>query len=103
MGKYKRISTIVINNLYFDRKPETAVKAVQTLSLVSGGRLIPWRAQQTGIYHLRQSIHNAISFGTARRVKVLPAVTAGIYLRRRVFKRVRTCDSEYGTYLIKIH
>ena len=69
------------------------MKAVQTLSLVSGGRLLPWRAQQMGIYHLRQSIHNAISSGTARRVEAIPAVTAAIYLRRRVFTRVRSCGN----------
>ena len=46
-----------------------------------------------GIYHLRQSIHNAISSGTARRVEAIPAVTAAIYLRRQVFTRVRLCGN----------
>lgn len=92
-----------ILTLYVCRKSETAVRAVQTLSLVSGGRILPWRAQQTGIYHLRQSVHNAMSFGAARRIETLPAVTAAIYLRRRVFTRVRKCVDDWGRYLTRIH
>ena len=80
---------------YFDytfiliRREEDAIRAVQYISLSSGGFPKPWVSVQTAICNIRQLAHNTLSRGNGRRVEALPAENEDIYLMRRVFTKVR--------------
>lgn len=70
------------------RSKETAIRAVQYLSLTSGGFYEPWASMQTGIRNIRQLVHNSLSRGAARRLEPINNITDDLYLTHRVFTMV---------------
>jgi len=73
----------------WDGESTNAVKAVQFLSLTSGGLNEPWIPTQLAIHNIRQLIRQTLSRTQSSPSEVLADPDASIYMTRRVFTKVR--------------